>query len=212
MAIRSWTIQTRFLLLAAFLFACAPETDRERYEVGESGVATFHNQMSATLYLGGCNHFDYEQRIGNAWVSQGPDAICVWEGFAEPVRPGGVVTDPIRARAPGTWRLRYPVGFGCSDAAPLGDGHCALIGELISNEFEVLESACVVGGCSGQLCADEPLTSSCEWWPHYACFREAHCGRFGPAGSCGWERTSELAACLDRLGADRRVDPAETPR
>ena len=125
MAIRSWTIPLGAVLLAAFLFACAPETDRERYEVGESGVVTFHNQMRATLYLGGCGHFDYEQRIGDVWVSQGPDAICLWEGFAEAVPPGGVVTDPIHARAPGTWRLRYPVGFGCSESAPLGDGHCA---------------------------------------------------------------------------------------
>ena len=214
MAIRSWMIQAGVLLLAAFPFACAPETDRTRYEVSESGVATFHNQMRATLYLGGCGHFDYEQRTGDAWVSQGPDAPCLfWEGFAEAVPPGGVVTDPIHARAPGVWRLRYPVGFGCSKAAPLGDAHCAAVVEITSNEFEVLDSGCVVGGCSGQICADEPLASTCEWRPHYACFRDAHCGRFGPAGSCGWEQTSELAACLDRLGAGRGgIDPIETPR
>jgi eight-cysteine-cluster-containing protein len=210
MAIPSWTTQAGAVLFAALLFACAPETDRERYEVGENGVVTFHNQTSEALYLGGCGHFVYEQRIGDAWVSQGPDAICVWEGFAEPVPPDGVVTDPIHARAPGTWRLRYPVGYGCNEAAPLGDGHCAGIVEITSNEFEVLDTSCVVGGCSGQLCADEPLASTCEWRPHYACFREAHCGRFGPARSCGWEQTPELAACLERLGAGG--DPIATPR
>lgn len=212
MAIRTGMIRAGAVLLAALLFACAPETDRERYEVGESGTVTFHNQMRATLYLGGCGHFDYEQRIGDAWVSQGPDTPCLfWEGFAEAVPPGAAVTDPIHARAPGVWRLRYLVGFGCSESAPLGDGRCAGIVEITSNEFEVLDTSCMVGGCSGQLCADEPLASTCEWRPHYACFREAHCGRFGPARSCGWEQTPELAACLDRLGAGRGVDPIATP-
>jgi hypothetical protein len=94
-------------------------------------------------------------------------------GRLEPVPPGGVVTDPIHARAPGTWRLRYPVGFGCSESAPLGDGHCARIVEITINEFEVFGAGCVVGGCSGQLCADEPLASTCEWRPSYACHRDA---------------------------------------
>ena len=212
MGIRSWTIPLGAVLLAAAVSACAPETDRARYEVGESGVVTFRNAMRKTVYVGGCGHFDYEQRIDGAWVSQGPDAVCVWEGFAEPVAPGGVVTDPIHARAPGTWRLRYPVGFGCSESSPLGDGHCSRIFEITSNEFEVVGATCVVGGCSGQLCADEPLASTCEWRPHYACYRDAHCGRFGPAGSCGWEQTAELAACLDRLGDGDGVDPIATPR
>ena len=212
MAIRSWTIRGGACFALAILAACAPETDRDRYEVGESGVATFHNQLGVTLYLGGCGHFDYEKRIGDAWVSQGPDTVCVWAGFADPVPPGDVVVDPIRAREPGTWRLRYQIGAGCSESAPLGVVHCAVIDEIASNEFEVSESECVVGGCSGQFCAEEPLASTCEWLPYYACFREARCGRFGPAGSCGWERTPELAACLAELGANRALDPLETPR
>jgi hypothetical protein len=209
MAIPSQTIRAGALVLALLLTACAPATDRDRYQAGESGVATFHNQLGATLYLGGCGHFDYEKRIGDTWLSQGPDAVCVWEGFASPVAPGGVVADPIRAREPGTWRLRYPVGAGCSEAAPLDDGYCEAIGEIVSNEFEVIESECVVGGCSGQLCAEEPLASTCEWLPHYACFGAARCGHFGPAGSCGWQPTPALDACLDEL---RGIDPVETSR
>ncbi len=212
MAIRSRTIRDMAGLAIAILVGCSPATDRERYEVGESGVATFHNQLGVPLYLGGCGHFDYEKRVGDAWVSQGTDTLCVWEGFAAPVAPGEVVTDPIRAREPGIWRLRYPVGVFCDAAAPLGDADCAAIGETASNEFEVMEPGCVVGGCSGQLCVEDEWVSTCEWLPHYACFRAARCGRFGPAGACAWEPTPELAACLEEQGAPGSVEPIETPR
>ena len=212
MAIRRWTIRGTAALAVAVLFACSPATDRERYEVGESGVATFHNQLDLPLYLGGCGHFDYEKRVGTAWLSQGPDTVCVWEGLASPVAPGDVVTDAIRAREPGIWRLRYPVGAFCDATSPLSDRHCALLGEAVSNEFEVIETECVVGGCSGQLCVEEEWVSTCEWRPHYACFRAARCGRFGPAGTCAWEPTPELAACLEDQGAPGRLDPIETPR
>ena len=184
-------------IVVACLVACSPATDRDRYEVGDTGVVTFHNQLHRTLYLAGCNHFDYEKRVGDAWVSQGPDLACFWEGFAQPVASGEAVSDSIRARNPGTWRLRYVVGAGCSDDAPLSDAACMITGETVSNEFEVVDGGCVVTGCSSQLCASEPAASTCEWLPHYACFRDAECGRFGVGGSCGWKPTPELAACLD---------------
>jgi len=186
------------LLAVALLAACGPATDRDRYAVGETGVATFHNQLVMPLYLAGCNHFDYEKRVGDAWVSQGPDLTCIWEGLAEPVAPGEVVTDPIRAREPGTWRLRYAVGAHCSDAAPLEAAHCSVLrDDVLSNEFEVEDAGCIVTGCSGQICAATEVASTCEWLPRYACFRDAECGRFGPGGSCAWKPTPELAMCLE---------------
>jgi hypothetical protein len=192
------TKQFPALLAVALLVACGPATDRTRYEVGEPGVATFHNQLHATLYLAGCNHFDYEKRVGDAWVSQGPDLACIWEGTAQPVASGDVVQDAIRARDAGTWRLRYAVGAGCSVDAPLSPANCDVLRDVFSNEFEVVDSAgCVVTGCSGQLCAEEHIGTTCEWLPQYACFRDAECGRFGPGGSCGWQPTPELTTCLE---------------
>jgi hypothetical protein len=188
------------LLAVALLVACGPATDRDRYQVGDTGVATFHNQLRTTLHLGGCNHFDYEKRIGDAWVSQGPDLACFWEGFAQPVATGEVVTDSIRARDAGTWRLRYAVGAGCSVDAPLTPANCSVLREIFSNEFEVIDAKdCVVAGCSGQGCVEEPVVfaTTCEWWPHYACYQDANCGRFGPDGACGWQPTPELTTCLE---------------
>jgi Kazal-type serine protease inhibitor domain len=55
---------------------------------------------------------------------------------------------------------------------------------------------CAVGGCSGQLCSDQPgLVSTCEFRPRYACFQGATCERQSN-GSCGWTATPALNACL----------------
>jgi hypothetical protein len=63
---------------------------------------------------------------------------------------------------------------------------------------------CVVGGCSGTLCldpADEPLGSTCEWSPSYACYDAVGICERDASGACGWRDTPELEACL----ADDRV-------
>lgn len=54
---------------------------------------------------------------------------------------------------------------------------------------------CFKGGCSGQLCADQPLGSTCEWRPEYGCYRTATCERQG-SGQCAWTPTAALVACL----------------
>jgi len=54
---------------------------------------------------------------------------------------------------------------------------------------------CVAGGCSGQICADESVVSTCEWRPEYACYKSATCERQAD-GKCGWTKTAELEACL----------------
>ncbi len=58
---------------------------------------------------------------------------------------------------------------------------------------------CVVGGCSRQVCADEPVGTTCQWLPEYACYRSARCER-QVAGRCAWTSTPELRACLLRNG------------
>lgn len=186
---------------AALLAAgCAPATDRDQYQAGETGTVTFRNATGIPLYLAGCGHFDYEKQVGAAWVSQGPSVVCVWQGFAQPVPPRGAVSEPVEAREPGTWRLRYAVGAGCSASAPLDGEHCRWLGEITSNEFVVDDAGCATGGCSGQLCGEAELAgqlvTTCEWRAEYACYRAARCGRFGPGGTCAWEPTPELLACL----------------
>lgn len=56
---------------------------------------------------------------------------------------------------------------------------------------------CYRGGCSSQLCSDQPdMVSTCEFREEYACYQSAVCERQA-SGQCGWTETSDLRACLD---------------
>ena len=58
------------------------------------------------------------------------------------------------------------------------------------------KEVCHIGGCSGQLCTDQPdMVSTCEYRAEYACYQTAECKR-QTSGQCGWTETSELRACL----------------
>jgi hypothetical protein len=54
---------------------------------------------------------------------------------------------------------------------------------------------CQRSGCSGQVCAAEPVGTTCEWRAEYACYADARCER-QPDGACGWTPTPTLEACL----------------
>jgi hypothetical protein len=56
-------------------------------------------------------------------------------------------------------------------------------------------AACVKGGCSGQICADHSVISTCEFRPEYACYQTATCARQAD-GQCGWTKTAALTSCL----------------
>jgi len=55
---------------------------------------------------------------------------------------------------------------------------------------------CYVGGCSSQICSDQPgMMSTCEYRDEYACYQTATCERQA-SGACGWTETTTLKACL----------------
>ena len=55
---------------------------------------------------------------------------------------------------------------------------------------------CKPTGCSGIVCSDEEVMTTCEYRPEYACYETATCTRQAD-GKCGWTQTPELQACLD---------------
>lgn len=57
-------------------------------------------------------------------------------------------------------------------------------------------SSCRPTGCSGQVCADHDVVTTCEFRPEYACYRTARCERQGD-GTCGWTMTPQLQQCLN---------------
>jgi len=61
---------------------------------------------------------------------------------------------------------------------------------------EPIASGCYVGGCSSQICSDDPdVITTCEFREEYACYRTATCERQA-TGQCGWTPTDELNQCL----------------
>lgn len=56
--------------------------------------------------------------------------------------------------------------------------------------------ACVVSGCSGQICGEKEMMSTCEFKEVYACYKTARCER-QTTGTCGWTETEELRSCLN---------------
>lgn len=77
-------------------------------------------------------------------------------------------------------QLRIPIQFERQDTPP------------------GIAKECRPTGCSGQICADEDVASTCEWRQEYACYQTAKCER-QTAGSCGWTQTSELTQCLSNI-------------
>lgn len=66
-------------------------------------------------------------------------------------------------------------------------------------EDKPASSACVVTGCSGQICAAEHMASTCEWFDHYECYKLAICD-LDPNGQCGWQKTDAFVECMARYG------------
>jgi hypothetical protein len=56
---------------------------------------------------------------------------------------------------------------------------------------------CFKTGCSGQVCADEEVITTCEFKPEYECYKRAKCERQAN-GQCGFTDTPELRRCLRR--------------
>ncbi|BDQ04768.1 MAG: hypothetical protein KatS3mg084_0286 [Candidatus Dojkabacteria bacterium] len=61
-------------------------------------------------------------------------------------------------------------------------------------------SACVVAGCSGELCvkAGEDVSSMCIWKEEFACYKQpfAKC-ELQSDGKCGWTPNEELTQCIN---------------
>jgi len=56
---------------------------------------------------------------------------------------------------------------------------------------------CIKTGCSGQVCSDQEVITTCEYRTEYACYRKATCERQSN-GNCGFTKTPELTSCLAR--------------
>jgi hypothetical protein len=54
---------------------------------------------------------------------------------------------------------------------------------------------CKPTGCSGTLCSDQDMVSTCIYLPEYDCYKGARCEPQSD-GKCGWTQTNELTSCI----------------
>lgn len=59
------------------------------------------------------------------------------------------------------------------------------------------QKPCMKTGCSGQVCSDKEVITTCEYRTEYDCYKKATCERQAN-GDCGFTQTPELVACLKR--------------
>lgn len=120
-------------------------------------------------------------------------------------------------RPTGPLRTAITIGMGSGDQAcatytfsseecELNDARTVLT--CRSNQNGPGTEACLETGCSGQVCAERAVATTCEFLPHYACYRNAECARQSD-GSCGWTPTEDLLRCIAEAA---HVGPTPTPR
>lgn len=69
-----------------------------------------------------------------------------------------------------------------------------------------LAQKCYIGGCSAQLCTDQPdMVSNCMYTAAYACYKTATCER-QPSGQCGWTPTTALTSCIQNANSSSPID------
>ncbi|MFT7582368.1 MAG: hypothetical protein ACI9MR_004050, partial [Myxococcota bacterium] len=139
---------------------------------------------------------------------------------AQPVDPDGTAARPACAG-----QCEDPPPFECSTDDECGEGQACQIevcapcaceidpndpsGDCINigscpcfgfcEEREPEPAACEPTGCSAHVCAAEPVFTTCEWRPHYECYRLAECGE-NTDGSCGWQGSQAFRDCMERNG------------
>jgi hypothetical protein len=60
---------------------------------------------------------------------------------------------------------------------------------------------CIKTGCSGQVCSDQEVVTTCEYRAEYDCYKQAQCERQAN-GECGFTQTPQLRSCLNRFRQD----------
>lgn len=113
------------------------DTDRTEYSQGDNGTTRLYNETDMTVHLPGCSTFSYEKLEDGAWVDQGPDVICVWEGIARPLGAGEIHTAPFVGKEAGTYRHRFQVGFGCAENKPMSQADCDGFQDVFTPSYEV---------------------------------------------------------------------------
>lgn len=72
-----------------------------------------------------------------------------------------------------------------------------------------VQTECRRTGCSGEICSDKDLNTTCMYRPEYACYQNAACER-QTNGSCGFTQSVALTRCVRDAGTSTETGTAPT--
>jgi len=78
---------------------------------------------------------------------------------------------------------------------PIGSAQGIVASQFYLKVENTQPKMCFPTGCSGQICSDTGVITTCEWRPEYDCYRSASCSTQSN-GDCGWVMDDELRRCL----------------
>ena len=125
----------------------------------ETVTSTLHNDSRKKAYLPGCAAYNTEKLENGQWTDQGPDKICVWEGFVIPLARGKSATADVTVNEAGTYRLRYTVAFGCQEKKPMSQARCQRTTSVLTPSFVVTEQKL----CGSRGLAPCEVGTYCDW-------------------------------------------------
>ncbi|KAJ3039611.1 hypothetical protein HDV00_012069 [Rhizophlyctis rosea] len=70
----------------------------------------------------------------------------------------------------------------------------ALFATAMAVPAQKVGGVCRRTGCSGEVCANQTMYTTCIYRPEYACYANATCTSV--KGQCGWVQTPELTQCI----------------
>jgi hypothetical protein len=90
-------------------------TDKAQYGIQDSiGVTVKNTFLVTSIYLPGCNGTTLQKFENAAWKDLGPEKLCLWEGYAQRVKPQTSTDDLYGPKVAGKYRVRVAFKTGCA--------------------------------------------------------------------------------------------------
>jgi eight-cysteine-cluster-containing protein len=202
MMIKMTNVLVPVLLLAAT--ACSGAKSEQAAAVPRQAAATLGEP--STLSVGRSARYPDGLEVRLETIDDSrcpPDKVCVWEGELAPLLRlrGGSLSKDEEVRL-GTSRTAKATAGGYTIALQEATPSTATIIVTEGGAPEdTTDAACRKTGCSGEICSDRDIASTCIYRPEYDCYKSATCERQAD-GRCGFTETPALTECLAAAGGD----------
>ena len=187
--------------------------DKREYRQGEKIKLTLTNHLSKSIFIQATkeiwgNNAQLERRVRRGWqkvnlpqvktkfyikeLKPGEKQEYIWNQQTENGVP------PEFLPIPGVYRIK--LSYFTDPAYPSKTEIRIYSAEFVIKKKKtslnqcIKDSDCQITGCSRQICAREPVMSTCEHLPKYACYQKTQCKCIN--NKCQWEQTKEFLDCL----------------